>query len=228
MTIAVLTETQAQADFVCRTLSAAGHMCHAFGEKQALFRQMRSQPFDLLILDRHAPGLEDDEVLRWVRENLDECPPVLFITSSSDTSHDNTDANDWLVNSLGVAVPLARVGILLRGQNPNEPVAEREVFGDYEFERDSKRVFVHGNFVRLTHKEFELALLLFKQMSRPLSRSQILDAIWKQGPGIPSRSMDTHVSMVRTKLGLRPENGYRLIPIYGYGYRLDRIGSGED
>lgn len=149
------------------------------------------------------------------------------MTSASDTLHHDTDADDRLVKPLSVPTPLARVGVLLRGHNPSKPVAEREVFGDYEFECDSKRVFVRGNSVTLTHKEFALALLFFKHLSRPLSRSHILDAIWKQGPGNPSRSMDTHVSMVRTKLGLRPESGYRLMPIYGYGYRLDRIERGK-
>ncbi|MBN3856680.1 response regulator transcription factor [Paraburkholderia sp. Ac-20340] len=222
MKIAVLKATQAQADVVCRTLSAAGHTCHAFDDIQALFGQLRSQPFDLLVLDRHAPGLRGDEVLRLLRQNLAERPHVLFTTNSGDTW--NHAATDWLVEPLSAGAPLARVEMLLRSQNPSEPVAEREVFGDYEFEPDSERVFVRGNAVTLTHKEFELALLLFKQMSQPLSRTHILDAIWKQGPDISSRSMDTHVSMVRTKLGLRPENGYRLMPIYGYGYRLDRIG----
>lgn len=225
MKIAVLTETQAQADLVCRTLSAAGNTCHPFDERQALLRQLRSQQFDLLVLDRHAPGLRGDEVLRWIRQNLAERPPVLFMTSSSDTSYH--DAADCLVKPMSAAAALARVSMLLRGQNPSEAVAEREAFGDYDFEPDSERVLVRGNSVKLTHKEFELALLLFRKMSQPLSRSQILDAIWRQGPGISSRSMDTHVSMVRTKLGLRPENGYRLMPIYGYGYRLDRIGKGE-
>ncbi len=51
--------------------------------------------------------------------------------------------------------------------------------------------------------------------------------MWKQATDIPSRTMDTHISMLRTKLGLRPENGYRLAPIYGYGYRLERVGQGE-
>jgi DNA-binding response OmpR family regulator len=106
-------------------------------------------------------------------------------------------------------------------------MAEKEVFGEYEFEPGAKRVHVRGNAVTLTHKEFELALLLFKHLSRPLSRSHILDAIWKQAAAIPSRTMDTHVSMLRSKLGLRPENGYRLMPIYGYGYRLERIEKGD-
>ena len=106
-------------------------------------------------------------------------------------------------------------------------MAKKEVFDDFEFESGSNRVFVRGNSVTLTHKEFELALLLFKHMSQPLSRSNILDAIWNQCRRSRSRSMDTHVSMVRTKLGLRPKNGYRLTPIYGFGYRLDRIEESE-
>ncbi|MBN3811461.1 response regulator transcription factor [Paraburkholderia sp. Ac-20347] len=106
-------------------------------------------------------------------------------------------------------------------------MVEKKVFGDYEFDPGSKRVFVRDNSVTLRHKEFELALLLFKHMSLPLSRSQILDAIWRQGLGILSRSLDTHVSMVRTKLSLRPENGYLLRPVYGYGYGLERIDKDE-
>jgi DNA-binding response OmpR family regulator len=227
MRIAVLEETQAQADFVCRTLSAAGHTCHAFEDGPALVRQLRSQPFDLLVLDRHAPALSGDEVLRWVRQNLTERLPVLFMTRASDVAHQDVDADDYLVKPVSAAALLARVGVLLRGAFQREPLAEKEVFGEYEFEPGSKRVHVRGSAVTLTHKEFELALLLFKHLSRPLSRSHILDAIWKQAAGIPSRTMDTHVSMLRTKLGLRPENGYRLMPIYGYGYRLERIEKGD-
>jgi DNA-binding response OmpR family regulator len=226
MRIAVLEETQAQADFVCRTLSAAGHTCHTFDDGPALVRQLRSQPFDLLVLDRHAPGLSGDEVLRWVRHHVVERLPVLFMTRASDTPQ-HADADDHLVKPVSAAALLARVGMLLRGLYQREPVAGKEVFGEYEFEPGAKRVHVRGSAVTLTHKEFELALLLFKHLSRPLSRSHILDAIWKQAAGIPSRTMDTHVSMLRSKLGLRPENGYRLMPIYGFGYRLERIEKGD-
>ncbi|MBP0592537.1 response regulator transcription factor [Paraburkholderia sp. LEh10] len=227
MRIAVLEETQAQADFVCRTLSAAGHTCHAFEDGHALIRQLRSQPFDLLVLARHTPGMSGDDVLRRVRQQPAERLPVLLLTKASDAASPNTDADDYLIRPLSAAALLSRVGLLLRGVFQNQPAAGKEVFGEYEFEPGAKRVHVRGNAVTLTHKEFELALLLFKHLSRPLSRSHILQSIWKQAAGIPSRTMDTHVSMLRTKLGLRPENGYRLMPIYGYGYRLERIEKGD-
>ena len=71
-------------------------------------------------------------------------------------------------------------------------------------------MLVKGKAMSVTQKEFELALLLFRGLGKPLSRAHIIETIWKQTADIPSRTMDTHVSGVRTKLGLRPENGYRL------------------
>jgi DNA-binding response OmpR family regulator len=69
--------------------------------------------------------------------------------------------------------------------------------------------------LELKKREFELALLLFQNLGRPLSRVHITEMVWKQTADVPSRTMDTHISLVRTKLGLRPENGYRLEQIAG-------------
>jgi DNA-binding response OmpR family regulator len=208
-------------------LSAAGHACHAFDDASSLIGQLRSQPFDLLVLDRKSPGMSGDEILRWVRRNLTDRLPVLFLASGSGAPGEppvrDIDADDYLVKPVTAGVLLTRVGMLLRGMVAIGPSVTKEVFGEFEFEPGAKRVHVRGNPVALTQKEFELALLLFKHLSQPLSRTHILDAIWKQAAAIPSRTMDTHVSMLRAKLGLRPENGYRLMPIYGYGYRLERV-----
>jgi len=227
MRIAVLEDDPAQTEFVCQTLTAAGHACHAYAKGAELVRQLRRETFDLLVLDWNVPDMPGDEVLRWVRQSLSMRLPVLFMTNRSREADIalmlNNGADDYIVKPVSAPVLLARVGSLLRRAYQLHAPALKEVFGDYQFDLKSRQVSVGGKPVALTHKEFDLALLLFQHLSRPLSRAHILDVIWKQSDDIPSRTMDTHVSMLRSKLGLRPENGYRLTPIYGYGYRLERI-----
>lgn len=231
MRIAVLDDDPAQADFVYQTLSAEGHVCHAFAEGRALVKQLRRQSFDLLVLDWNVPDMPGDEVLRWVRQSLPAHLPVLFMTSRSRetdiSSMLNIGADDYIVKPVSAGLLLARVGSLLRRAYQLNHASSKEVFGEIEFDLKAKQVAVRGEPAALTLKEFELALLLFQHLSRPLSRAHIMDVIWKQATDIPSRTMDTHVSMLRAKLGLRPENGYRLTPIYGYGYRLEKVDKGE-
>jgi DNA-binding response OmpR family regulator len=80
-----------------------------------------------------------------------------------------------------------------------------------------------GQPIELTQKEFELAVFLFRNADRMLSRAHLLEAVWGHGTEITTRTVDTHISRVRTKLGLVPEQGWRLSAIYHYGYRLESL-----
>jgi len=227
MRIAILDDDQAQIDFVYETLTAVGHICYTFTEGRALVNQLRRQTFDLLVLDWNVPDISGEEVLLWVRHRLSERLPVLFMTcrarEADITSMLNSGADEYLVKPVSAPILVARIGSLLRRAYQVSAAPAKEIFDDYEFDLSTKQVMVKGHAVNLTSKEFGLGLLLFQHLSRPLSRTHILDVIWKQATDVPSRTMDTHISMLRSKLGLRPENGYRLTPIYGYGYRLERV-----
>ena len=93
----------------------------------------------------------------------------------------------------------------------------------YEFRADTREVLLHGRPVHLTAREFELAIYLFRRMGRRLTRNEISEEVWGRVPHAESRTLDAHVSSIRRKLSLEPENGYRLCAHYGHGYCLTSV-----
>jgi DNA-binding response OmpR family regulator len=227
MRIAILDDDQNLLDLTVATLVDAGHSCHPFTSGKAMMHQLHRESFDLLILDWQVPDLSGTEILHWVREKLSATLPVLFMTSRSSEDDIVTGlaagADDYMIKPIRRAELIARVNALLRRAYPTQTAAEIIQFGPYEFDVRSSRAKLNGEAIELTQKEFDLALLLFQNLGRPLSRAYILEAVWSRDIEIPSRTMDTHISRVRSKLDLRPENGYRLAPVYSYGYRLEQI-----
>ena len=96
-------------------------------------------------------------------------------------------------------------------------------FGTYRISRDPGRITRDGQHVELTEKEFKLASMVFNNIGRLLSREHLLEAVWGVGPGLATRTVDTHISRLRRKLALVPENGWRLKAVYHHGYRLERV-----
>jgi DNA-binding response OmpR family regulator len=227
MQVAVLEDDSDQAAFVTQVLEAAGHRCTRFHSGRQLMVRLRQDTFDLLILDWNVPEPTGLEVTAWVRDNIAQHIPILMITSRADTSDAveglNAGADDFLVKPLDASVLLARVQALLRRAYPPEAnAAKQESFGDVTFDPFHLMVERAGQRVQLTQKEFALALAFFRNLHRPLGRAYLLETVWGRNPNLPTRTLDSHVSRIRSKLNLRPESGFRLAPVYSYGYRLER------
>ena len=104
-----------------------------------------------------------------------------------------------------------------------------ERYGDYELDLAQGQVrFEGGPLPSLTPKEFALCLLLFRNANRALSRDYIASSVWGWNVELSSRTMDSHISKLRLKMGLRPQNGVRLSPVYGFGYRLETLSRGGE
>jgi len=224
MKVAILDDDPDMRAAVGGLLGARGFLCTGFGGGRALLRALHRDSFDLFVVDWNLPDLSGINVIEWIRNQFGTQPPILLLTSR-DSEEDTVaglkaGADDFVSKPFRPAVLMARLEALVRrssaGQNQS-----LESFDAFHFDLSAKSLHHGQEPIRLTPKEFTLALLLFRNLNRAVARGYILETIWGMDPDLPTRTLDIHVSKVRSKLGLRAGSGYRLAPVYGYGYRLE-------
>lgn len=224
MRVAVVEDDPLQLEMLQRVLEQMGHGCAPFSLGQDCLRALQNESFDLLIVDWELPDTSGPAIIRWARQHLPAEMPVLFITHRSE-ERDLVEglgcgADDFMVKPLRIEELKARISALLRRAYPNcDDDVQR--FGPYTCTRSDLTVAFADEVVTMTYREFMLALLLFQNAGRLLSREYLRDAVWGQNAQVQSRSLDTHVSRLRQLLHMRPGSGHSISAIYGLGYRLE-------
>lgn len=224
MRIAIVEDDASQRDLLTAWLTAAGHHCHGF-ENAGRFRAAAFRDsHDLVILDWNLPDESGIELIRWLRGELGRDVPVLFATAREDEQDLvealEAGADDYLTKPLRERETLARVTALSRraqGRTSDEALHAPP----FAFDLVHGRVSRTGETIALTNREFQLATFLFRNPGRLLSRRHILESVWGRPGDLSTRTVDTHVSRLRNKLGLGGEFGWHLTSLYQLGYRLE-------
>jgi DNA-binding response OmpR family regulator len=198
-----------------------------FSNAEALLKNEALSEAHLIILDWNLPGMDGLDALKAIR--LTYSTPVMFLTSfdaeSRVVSALGAGADDYLVKPFRAGELSARIQTLLRRYQSlihrQDAVAKKLSSGVIIDRMAGTLQMPDQEAIKLSTKEFLLAQLFFQNVGRALSRNEIIMAVWGRGQDIPSRTLDTHVSRLRTRLNLRPEMGWRLTPVYSFGYRLD-------
>ncbi len=227
MRIAIVEDEPVQAELLQAWLQAEGNTCHVFHDGASLLQAIKRDSFDLLIADWELPDLSGIEVVSRIRQELDWPIPILMATNR-DSEQDivsglKAGADDYMIKPIRQQELLARMSALLRRSSQTDAVEDILEAPPYRLKRSDLSVNFCGETVQLKTKEFMLAVFLFKNTGRLLSRGHILESVWGQRADLNTRTIDQHISRVRQKLNLNPENGWRLSTVYGHGYRLEQI-----
>ena len=221
--ITLLEDDLSQARLLTRWLEQAGIAVVHFETGAAFRASVEKSTPDLVILDWMLPDDDGLAVLMWLRKTLDGKLPVMFATTRAEEENLVTaldkGADDYLIKPLRQSETLARINALLRRGGPTKVQLEVSL-GGIQIDVDAHRVTAHGAAVELTDREMDLAVYMLRNHGRLLTRQELLENVWLTSANIVTRTVDTHVSRLRAKLGLTPENGFDLSTVYHKGYRL--------
>lgn len=227
MRIGIADDDETTGEFVSQVLEGRGHSCSRFRNSGDLLAALQRDTFDLLILDWNMPDMTGLDLIRWGKENIIAFPPAIMLTNRQDNEDVaralDTGADDYIVKPESAIVIAARVDAVLRRTSARPSTERIEVFGPYSFDRIEEHVAFEGETVGLTTKEFALAYAFFTNQNRPLSRRYLMENVWRSTAELTTRTLDMHVSKIRSKLKLSSGTGYRLQTVFGYGYRLEKL-----
>lgn len=223
MRIALVEDDPQQAHLIESWLGEAGFPARTYANADGFLKSIAKESYDLLILDWMLPDLDGLELIDRYRAIAHGGPAVMVVTVK-DTENDAVDAlskgaDDYVRKPLRHREFLARIRALQRR-------AEQRNLLDIEpFEIDTlnRTISIDNEPVKLTAREYEMALFLFQRRDQLVSRNHILESIWGNDRLLLSRTVDTHISRLRKKLRLDGKSGWRLISVYRRGYSLQKI-----
>lgn len=226
MHIALLEDQQEQAQHIQAVLIDRGHQCDSFPTGQGFLSAVLHRSYDLMILDWQIPDMTGIDVLEHVRAQINWAVPVLFLTQR-DSEADivqalDAGADDYLAKPARAAELLARINALARRANPDNDKKNLK-YGPFDVNTQRRTITLHGEELSLTDKDFDLTLFLFQNQDRLLTREVLLERVWGLAKDINTRTVDTHMSRLRRRMGLNPENGFRIKTIYQRGYRMEAM-----
>jgi two-component system response regulator RegX3 len=230
MRVAIVEDDPSQAALLGHWLMRGGHQSHHFDRGATVIRALSEGKFDVLILDWNLRDISGVEVLRRIRGGDQSSVPVLFASARGReedvVSALRQGADDYMIKPVRYLEFIARVeAIARRGMHRTEQQPGVMKVGAYDVDGVSRTLMRDGRPVELTTKDFDLSVLFLRNVGQLLSRRHICERVWGRNDVVTSRTLDTHVSRVRRKLGFAPENGWRLAAKYGYGYRLQQFGA---
>jgi DNA-binding response OmpR family regulator len=220
MHILVAEPRPASADRLAGAARRAGyHVQTAQTGRETLQKYQR---VDIVLLHLGLPDIDGVEICRSIRDAGET--PVICISDQDNAVERvlalKSGADDCVIESWGEREIMARIEAVMRRFQSPEPSLHSISLPSLHLDARAREVRLHGEVVDVTSKEFDLLYTLAATPETVLSRKELMSRVWHDEWGSGSRTIDTHVSSLRAKLGA-PR---LIITIRGVGYRLGVLG----
>ncbi|MEV7603892.1 response regulator transcription factor [Paenarthrobacter sp. NPDC089322] len=219
MHVLIVEDDDAMASALGAAVASAGHKPTRVARGEDALLEHRNH--EVILLDLGLPDLDGLDVLRKLRQVT--LVPILILTARDDERSVvlglRSGADDYLVKPVKLVELLARIEAVTRRTNRSGPSAPQLiVLGPLIVDLDRRVATVEGRDLALTATEFDLLGLLVRNAGSVVTREQILDALWGDAFLAHSRSLDVHLTGLRSKLQLP---GF-IINVRGVGYRVEQ------
>jgi len=212
------------AEVVSRYLERAGYRTRVAPDGARALELVADQRPDLVVLDLMLPGIDGLEVMRRLRESERERIALILLTAKGDESDRviglRLGADDYVVKPFSPAELVARVDAVLRRMDTTPGQEEPIELSDLTIEPASRRVFVRGEEVQLTQREFDVLLFLARHPGQVFSRNQLMDAIWQYSFYTDTSTVTVHIRRLRSKVESDPALPRHIETVWGVGYRF--------
>lgn len=210
-------------ELVSLNLTKAGFKVRTFEDGEGLFKFLKSNVPDLVILDLMLPDADGYEICKFLkREEKFSNMPVIMLTARSEEMDKilglELGADDYVTKPFSPRELVARVKAVLRRDEKVHKTHKLKIGDILEIDLQKYEVTIEGKKIELTSTEFRILKLLTERKGWVYARDQILDYLGAQDKGVLDRTVDVHIKNLREKLG---PAGKFIKNIRGVGYKLE-------
>jgi len=222
-TILIIEDEKDLAELVAFNLGKEGYRTILAADGVAGLEAARSSSPDLILLDLMLPGMQGTEICKILKhEEATATTPIIMLTAKGEEIDRvvgfEVGADDYLVKPFSTRELLLRIKAVLRRAQPEAAVGKQIKVGPIAIDSERHRVTVDDNELALTTIEFKLLALLAGRIGRVQSRDTLLTSVWGYNYVGDTRTVDTHITRLRTKLG---EAGELIKTVRGFGYKME-------
>ena len=224
-TIYVIEDDENIRNLVKIALEGYGYQVITFESAEPAVENVENAMPSLAVFDLMLPGMSGLDAIKLIRQKDKVSKLPIIILTAKDKEYDKVTgldggADDYMTKPFGVLELAARVRSLLRRveEKPEKQSSSTVSYGELQINHAAREVYMKGQLLNLTYKEYELLNYLVENQNRVVEREELLNELWDYTAEVETRTLDIHIKTLRKKLGEEGSSYIKTVRSVGYRF----------